>query len=170
MIDNWDGLLGIFGTDDGSLPDIELNNLAESDVILGYEFIRDHASCISSKEPSYWSTSESRDVPFSYMDNVATLVVSGESDPVHLCFDGITSPSGKRIPELGLYVFKDGLSLDYRMGPEWNKEAMQGLFELISSLPINHNRLKIAHKSNLDDYDGSIFKSYFQVYKNSAQK
>jgi hypothetical protein len=167
MIDNWDELLGIFGTDDGSLPDIELNNLVKGDVILGYEFIRDHASYISSKEPSYWSTLENCDVQFSYSDNIAALVVSGTADPIHLCFDGITSPSGKRIPELGLYIFKDGLSLDYRMGPDWNKEAIQGLLELISSLPINHDSLEIEHKSNLDDYDGSIFKSCFQAYKNS---
>jgi hypothetical protein len=169
MIDNWDELLGIFGTDDGSLPDIELNNLVKGDVILGYEFIRDHASYISSKEPSYWSTLENCDVQFSYSDNIATLVVSGTADPIHLCFDGITSPSGKRIPELGLYIFTDGLSLDYRMGPEWNQGAIQGLFELISSLPINHNNLEMAHKSNLNDYDGSIFKSCFQAYKNSVR-
>ena len=43
MIENWDSLLETFGTDDGSLPDIELNNLSGDKVIQGYEFILNHS-------------------------------------------------------------------------------------------------------------------------------
>ncbi|MFD2178572.1 hypothetical protein [Veronia pacifica] len=167
MIDNWDSLLEIFGTDDGSLPDIELGHLSADEVIRGYEFIRNHAARISSKEPSYWSTSKDCDVPFGFEDNPAIQVISGEAESFHLCFDGLNSPSGKHIPELGLFVFTDCLSLDYRMGPQWNKEAVQGLFELISCMSKDYEDMKIAHKTNINDDDGSIFKTHWAAYQHA---
>lgn len=167
MIENWDSLLEIFGTDDGSLPDIELDNLSGDEVICGYEFIRNHADRISSKKPSYWSTSKDCDVPFTYDDNPAIHVVSGESECFHVCFDGILSPSGKHIPQLGLFVFTDCLSFDYRMGPQWDKQAVQGLIELISSMSKDYGSMKICHKNNINDDDGSIFQSHWVAYKNA---
>ncbi len=165
MIENWDALLKSFGTNDGSLPDIELDTLSGDEVIHGYEFIRNHAERISSKEPSYWSKSNNCDVPFAFEDNPAIQVVSGEADPFHLCFDGVVSPFGKKIPELGLYVFADCLSFDYRMGPQWNKQAIQGLFELISCMSKDYTNMKISHKTNIIDHDGSIFQSHWAAYQ-----
>lgn len=165
MIENWDNLLEVFGTDDGSLPDIELYNLSGDEVIHGYEFIRNHADRISSIEPSYWSTLKDCDVHFSFEDNPAIQVVSGEAESFHLCFNGVISPSGKHIPELGLYVFTDCLSLDYRMGPQWNKQAIQGLFELISCMSKDYRNMKISHKSNINDHGGSIFQSHWTEYR-----
>jgi hypothetical protein len=167
MIENWDSLLEIFRTNDGSLPDIELDHLSGDEVIRGYKFIRNQAERISSMEPSYWSKLKECDVPFSYEDNPAIQVVSGEADPFHLCFDGIKSPSGKNIPELGLFVFEDCLSFDYRMGPQWNKQAVQGLFELIACMSKDYGSMKISHKTNLNDYDGSIFQSHWAAYQNT---
>lgn len=167
MIDNWDNLLAIFGTDDGSLPDIELDNLSGDEVIGGYEFIRNHAARISSKESSYWSTSKDCDVSVSFEDNPAILVVSGEAESFHLCFDGIKSPSGKLVPELGLYVFADCLSFDYRMGSQWNKQAIEGLFELLLCMSKNFSNMKLNHKTNINDDDGSIFKSHWAAYRNA---
>jgi hypothetical protein len=167
MIENWDELLEIFGTDDGSLPDIELNNLLGNEVILGYEFVRNHSRRISSKKPIYWSTSKDCDVPFSHEENPAILVVSGEAESFHLCFGEIESPSGKRIPELGLYVSTDSLSFDYRMGAQWNEEAIQGLFELISCMSRNYESMEISHEKNINDNDGAIFKSHWASYRNA---
>ncbi|MFK8012477.1 MAG: hypothetical protein AB8B80_10575 [Marinicellaceae bacterium] len=167
MIENWDSLVEIFGTDDGSLPDIELDNLSGDEVIRGYEFIRNHSDRISSKEPSYWSTSKDCDVSFTYGDNPAIHVVSSEAESFHLCFDGIKSPSGLRVPELGLFVFSDCLSFDYRMGPQWNKQSVQGLFELISCMCKDNDSVKISHKSNIKDDDGSIFQLHWSAYKNA---
>jgi hypothetical protein len=167
MIENWDSLLELFGTDDGSLPDIELNKLLGDEVVRGYEFVRKHSGRISSKEPSYWSTSKDCDVLFTYEDNPAKLVVSGEAESFHLCFDEIISPAGKRIPELGLFVFADSLSFDYRMGPQWEIEAIQGLFEFISSMSKNFKSMEISHKTNINDDDGTILQSYWEAYKNA---
>lgn len=166
MINNWDGLQEIFRKDDGSLPDIELSNLSAEEVIYGYAFIRNHAERISSKEPSFWSSLKNCDISFSYEDNPATHVVFGEAEPFHLCFGGIKSPSGQSIPELGLFVFVDSLSLDYRMGPQWSLQAIQGLFELISCMSQGYVNMKVNHKNNINDYDGVIFQSYWNAYIN----
>ena len=167
MIECWDNLLEVFGTDDGSLPDIELDHLSDDEVIRGYEFIRNHAARISSKQPSYWSKSKDCDIPFGFEDNPAIKVVSGEAESFHLRFDGFKSPSGKQIPELGLFVFIDCLSFDYRMGPQWNKESLQGLFELISCMSKDYENVKITHKTNINDDDGSIFKKHWAAYQHA---
>ncbi|AEG01140.1 hypothetical protein [Methylomonas methanica] len=167
MIKNWSSLLEIFGTDDGSLPDIEIDNLSGDEVISGYDFIRNHAERISSKEPSYWSTSKDCDVTFKYEDNPACQVVSGEAESFHLCFDGLKSPSGKKIPELGLFVFSDCLSFDYRMGAQWDEQAVKGLFELILCLSKDYANMKICHRNNINDDDGTIFQSHWDAYKNA---
>lgn len=161
----WDKLLRVFGTNDGSLPDIELNNLSGEEVIRGYDFVRNHSECISSTGHYYWSIANQCEVPFSYEDNPAEYVVSGQAECFHVCFDGVRSPSGKRVPELGLFVFTDSLSFDYRMGPDWTEEALQGVFEMILYLSEDCESMVVLHKSNYLDDDGAIFESYWNAYR-----
>jgi len=160
-------LLEIFRDNDGSLPDIELHDLSGDEVIRGYNLLKGFSEKISSEKAYYWSVKEEIEIPITFNDNPSIKVVSGEAEPFHLCFDGITSASGKRVPELGLFVFEDWLSLDYRMGPEWNFEALQGLFEILYSLHQNSKSMKIVHRANINDDDGTIFKSAWEAYKSS---
>lgn len=167
MIEDWDELIAIFVEDDGSLPDIELNQLTGEEVIEGYEFVRKQSTHISSKEPHYWSKNRDCEVPILFEDNPSRLVVSGDAEPFHLCFDGIHSPSGKAIPELGLFVYSDGLSFDYRMGPQWNIEAVEGLIEFIAEMSRGYKSMQITHKTNINDIDGAIFEAHWEAYKNA---
>ncbi len=166
MIEHWDSLWKILRENDGSLPDIELDNLSGDEMISGYEIIRNSAMRISSKEPVFWSTTKETDVSFTFKDNPATDVISGEAECFHLCFDGITSPTRKAILELGLFVFTDCLSFDYRMGPEWNVEAIEGLFELLLLLSKGFKDMKLSHKNNIND-DDSIFVNAWLAYQNA---
>lgn len=170
MTEHWNKLIELFGTNDGSLPDIELNNLSGEEVILGYEIIRNSAKFICSTDPYYWSISQDKAIAIHFEDNPASKVVSGKAQSFHLCFDGIESPSGKTIPVLGLFVYPDGLSFDYRMGSEWNLEAIEGLFELIYCLSQNFKDMKLAHQGNIYDYpNGRILCSAWSAYKNMRQ-
>jgi len=166
MIEHWNRLWDIFRENDGSLPDIELDNLSGHEVISGYEIIRNSARRISSQEPTFWSTTKETDVPFTFKDNPAIDVVSGEAECFHLCFDGITSPTGKVIPELGLFVFTDCLSFDYRMGKEWNTEAIEGLFELLLLLSKSFKDMTLSHKNNIND-EYNIFMNAWTAYNNA---
>lgn len=160
----WNELEEIFNTDDGSLPDIELNNLSSQEVIAGYEIVRNCAEKISSKNPSYWSISAGKEIEIQFDQNPVQHVIDQEAEPIHLCFAGIRSPSGKAVPELGIFVFTDSLVLDYRMGQEWNAEAIEGLFEIIKGIAsISHN-MELVHKSNTNDFDGNILTRAWREY------
>lgn len=163
---NWNKLLKILEVDDGSLPEIELNNLLADEVIDAYEFLRVHSEKISSIDPSYWSILENRPVLFSYKNNPSIFVVKNEADPFHICFDGIRSPNGKKVLQLGVYVFKDSLTLDYKMGSQWN----YGLFELLEGITKNCNKVEVLHKNNINDNDGSIFQILWQRYQENLKQ
>jgi hypothetical protein len=167
MIEQCGRLLEIFGKNDGSLPDIEFDNLSGEEVIFGYEFVKKSAERISSEKPYYWSTSQSAEIPILLQDNPSCYVVSGEAEPFHICFDGILSQSGKNIPELGLFVFPDCLAVDYRMGSYWGIDAIEGLFEFFLIMTKDFKNVKLSHKNNLFDGDGSIFKTAWAIYTNA---
>ncbi len=164
MIIDLDLLHSIFGTDDGSLPEIEFYNLRENEVVSAYRSIRDHSNAISSRKPNFWHVTKDKEVVISIKDNPAELVVTETAEPFHLCFSGLKSPSGNNIPELGVFVFKESIALDYRMGPQWNNEAIEGLFELIKFVFNDFCDVQILHKSNENDVDGKLLEKQIALY------
>ena len=65
-------------------------------------------------------------------ENPALKLIEGEAEPFHVVFGGIKSSSGKVVPDLGVFVMaSDYISLDYKMGKQWNTEAVIGLFEIM---------------------------------------
>ena len=156
-------LFDIFQEDDGSLPDIELDNLSGDEVILGYEIIRNSSTHISSKDSTYWSIVKEKDIPILFTDNPATKVISDDAEPFHLCFGGIKSPTGKTIPDLGLFVFQNSLALDYKMGEDWNKDAIDGLFELLISLDNKFTNMKLSSVNNIFDEDEVFLNTWNQI-------
>ncbi|MBV1919915.1 MAG: hypothetical protein KUG73_04480 [Pseudomonadales bacterium] len=166
MFDSWSKLEPLFQTLDGALPDIELNQLLPRSVVLGYEYIRDNSVWPTGYCPSYWSRVKGADVEFTQFDNPAKYVVEESADSFHLCFDSITSPSGYKVPNLGVFIFLDSISFDYRAGPDWNVEAIRGLFEVIAHIYGFSREMKLKHKLNIYDDDGSILESAWESYKN----
>lgn len=162
MTIDWQEVIALFETDDGSLPDIEIDNLSGEEVISGYEFVRNSAESLATLNPYYWSTTQNREIPIKFADNPSIHVVSGEAESFHLCFDGIKSPMGKTIPTLGLFVFPDGLNFDYRMGSDWNLEAVQGLFEFLDALSKKFKEMQLSHTNIYDD--GTILRDAFFKY------
>ena len=67
------------------------------------------------------------------MPNAAALVASGDAESIHFCFTGMRV-GGVELPELGLFVFPDGVELDYRMGTRWTREAIGAFFEFLREL------------------------------------
>ncbi len=122
----WDQLHDLFDTDDGSLPDIEINNLSGREVIEIYAYLRAH-SRITSNQQYFWSTTENKDVPVDAVPNAAQLVVNGEAEVFHVVVQGLAF-GGAIIPDLGIFVFNDFITLDYRMGLEWGPAELNALF------------------------------------------
>lgn len=167
MFDSWNELEPLFQTPDGALPDIELNNVFPKSVAIGYEFIRDNSVWPTHTVPSYWSKTAERDVDFTQSDNPAKYVVEETADSFHICFDSTLSPSGYKIPNLGVFIFQDSISLDYRAGPDWNVEAIKGLFEVIGYIYSISNTMSLKHLGNICDDTGDILESAWNSYKNA---
>jgi hypothetical protein len=128
----WELLHDQFETDDGSLPDIYINNVSSEGVVRIWNALREHSSGLGG-EPTLWHNGEERDVDVNSVENAADLVISGETHQFHVVLRGVTF-EGTSIPDLGVFVFPDGVDLDYQMGPEWSPSSVEALLRLLTML------------------------------------
>jgi len=128
----WGQLHDLFDTDDGMLPDIELNGLQGDEIENIYAFLRSRSE-LTPPKASFWSNTEQRSVLVNTVENAARLVAMGEGQQFHVILRGL-SFEGATIPDLGVFVFEDMIGLDYRMGPEWNPARLKALFECLYQL------------------------------------
>ena len=133
-MDVWAKTKHLFDTDDGSLPNIEFDVRENSTQSRVYSFLTNCAGILESETAYYWSKSKQSEIPISFGDNPADLVPANEAEPFHVVFGEITSPLGNNVPSLGLFVFQEMISLDYRMGQGWDENAVIGLFEILRTI------------------------------------
>jgi hypothetical protein len=88
---------------------------------------------VSTETPEFWDRRQQRSVALDEVSNAAELVASGDAEAFHFCFTGLRI-GAVELPELGLFVFPDGVELDYRMGPHWTREIIATFFELLREL------------------------------------
>jgi hypothetical protein len=159
---NIQNVVEIMYKNDGSLPDIEFDFGLEKCVDTAYWIIQQHSTHIVSVDPYYWSNSRNVDIPIIFGQNPAEIFLSGEAQSFHLVFGGIKSSSGKNIPDLGVFVLMENMvSLDYRMGEDWNTEAVEGLFEIMLLLKLISSKTIIKHLGNYFDREETILMSAF---------
>jgi hypothetical protein len=155
----------ILSENDGSLPDIEFDFGEEKRSSAAYALIQRQASCLASQGAYYWSKSKEIEVPIKFGENPAELLLSGEAEPFHVVFGGMRSSSSAIIPDLGLFILgSTQISLDYRMGKEWNRVAIEGLFELMLNLKCLAPNTKIQHVGNVFD-ESDILLSAFEMWQ-----
>lgn len=158
---NLSSVAKLLSTDDGSLPDINLDFCDECIVADAYALIQNKALRLVSTSASYWSKDLQKDIPISFGDNPAVNFLQGDADPFHVVFGGLLSSSGVAIPDLGVFVLDFGyISLDYRMGPTWSEGAVEGLFELIRDMSLLGTKLVVSHENNIYDQDGLFVRVY----------
>lgn len=128
----WDHVGCCFREDDGSLPGIEIRNLAPDEIAQIYAWIRSH-SVVESLAPTFWDNRHQTDRPIDSVPNAAHLVATGEAAPFHFAVNGL-SVQQVLIPCLGIFVFQDTIALDYRMGRAWQPEQVFAFFSLLRLL------------------------------------
>ena len=161
----WEKIHTLFDTDDGSLPEVEIKFNTSDAVPKAYDTIRNHSTSFSSKNNYYWSTQKNKEILINFPDNPAEKVTEYIAEPFHVCFTNIKSHSGNQVPDLGVFVFQDSLSIDYKMGSEWNMKALIGFFELLYKLDGLSNSTQLTLKSNVNDPDGELFNKVWMQYK-----
>lgn len=132
MSDSWDIAKENFTEDDGALPGIALNNLNPYSVRAIFDFLR-NVGTFDPQGPTLYDKARQQDVLISELDDPVGMVLDETADPFHCCFQEILF-EGVRIPDLGLFVFRDTAQIDYRMGTDWNRENVNAFFRLLAAL------------------------------------
>ncbi len=140
-----------FRDDDGSLPSVEFDQLKPESVGRIYQYIRERSHCVS-ELPTVWDDKEQSDVPLMTLDNPCAWLHEGRIDSFHCCF-GRISNGATSIPDLGIFVFKDCVQIDFRMGREWNPKNVDAFFRLLADLKAlaPEARIKSAESEGLMD-------------------
>jgi hypothetical protein len=123
----WEEVEVCFGYDDGALPDIEITRLSPSGVSAIYRMLRQRSQLVGF--PPVFSSREEKSVLVDSVPDAAALVVNGDAWGFHHCV--VVIANGIELPVLGIFVFPDTISLDYRGGPEWGPREVGAFFELL---------------------------------------
>ena len=145
MPDLWPRLNDLFDTDDGSLPDIFVENLSSDQVIQIYRWVRSQCEIYcDAGDPTLWHCELECDVPIKSLDNPAQLVISGRVENFRhglTCF----SFSGVVLPQLTVAVSPNEIAFDYRMGSEWGPSQVAALFDFLWAIQEMAPDAKIFH-------------------------
>ena len=164
----WPELHGAFDTDDGSLPEIDITNVSLEGIASMWMYLRTAASAYIG-DAWFWHNRTEQATPLDSVSNAARLVVTGEAEPFHSVLHGITY-FGAVIPDLGVFVFQDAISLDYRMGTDWNAAKLTALFELLYQLQrIDPNAQISLSKSYFNSAWQTRFAVAFASYARRAE-
>lgn len=121
-----------FCHDDGSLPSIEINQLSSRGVSAIYRMLRKRSQFTGNGPFVFWSRTQEACVPIDSVSDAAGLVATGHAEAFHFCASGIKA-AGVELPVLGIFVWPDGIELDYRMGSDWGSAQISGFFELLKN-------------------------------------
>lgn len=161
----WSQLHYLFDTNDGSLPDIELNHLTAKEVENVYVYLRLNSKIVS-RGSYFWSITTQEEVPVDSVENAASLVVNDESECFHIVVGGL-SFGEVAIPDLGIFVFKDSIFLDYRMGQEWGSAELDALFTLFSKIreiaPLVEIEYPNYYRSEVREQFGAALMKYWNI-------
>lgn len=136
MESTWNQLRHLFERDDGSLPEIELTGLGGGALREAFASIWRRGRDATAEGASYFDRREGRERPIASAEDAAVaaaLVHRGDAESVHVVVGGLAA-GGTALPDLGVFVHPDGLTLDYRMGPAWGPPQVDALFTLLLSV------------------------------------
>ena len=162
----WQQVRVLFEDDDGSLPGIEISNLAAENVVAVYAMLR-QGSENCSVDPTFWDIQQQRDRPIDSVPNPAELVVSGRAETFHHCVRGF-AVAGVELPVLGIFVFTDCIELNYRAGLDWGPKQVEGLFRLLLTITQMAPRAEVSPETAIMAELRQQFHSAWDEYKATA--
>lgn len=166
--DIWLKVRHLFETDDGSLPDIFIQNLTDRQVVQIYNKVMEQSEIEG--DPTLWSLEEEKDVPIKSVENPSQKFIEKKVDSFRHVINHHYI-NGVKIPTLSICVETKGVSFDYRMGNEWEEKQVSALFGLLSLLKEMAPNAKIF-QANEGGYDqpSDIFATIFREYHESKHR
>ncbi len=163
-ISPWSEIKDLFEHDDGSLPDIYVENLTAQEIESIYGWVLSLTEIYG--EPTLWSIKENKDVPLASYKNPAQDFNAGEVETFHhtlkeFAINGIT------IPMLGIRVGEDAIDFDYRMGKEWGEKQVEALFNFLAQIKDKAITAKIfqADEGCYEKPNAKFAKAFEQYYQ-----
>lgn len=132
----------LFENDDGSLPDIFVENISANESIEIYSWVLSLTKPYG--EPTLWSLEEERDIKVSDIPNPAQYYVQGKSESFRHCLEEFEI-NGTKIPQLTIALNESRVEFDYRMGKEWGEKELNALFEFLYRIKLIVTGAKITH-------------------------
>jgi hypothetical protein len=146
----WQKVKHLFELNDGSLPDIFVENLSSEELVAVYEWLSNLAEI--PRRTTVWSTENQQDIPICEVPFPARAFREGRIASFRHLLVGL-SVDGVVLPTLSVCLVSNELSLDYRMGSEWNEQKVAALFELLRNL------LRLAPQARIVQADEGSFKA-----------
>jgi len=123
----WEEVRECFDYDDGALPEIDISRLSPSGVSAIYRMLRQRSYPVGGP-PRFWNR-EQEEFLVDAVPDATALIVSGDAEGLYHCV--VVTHNGVVLPELGIRVCPDTISLDFRGGPEWGPSEVAAFFALL---------------------------------------
>jgi len=162
----WSQLRDLFEHDDGSLPEIELTNFRAAAIPGHFATLWRRGRDVTASGASYCSRHDWQDRPIVSAEDAASAaarVCSQEAESIHVVLGGLEY-AGSRIPDLGVFVYPDGLVLDYRMGAAWGPRQVAALLELLLAIAETEPDLAVHHQ-----YSDEAFAVAWKMYREARR-
>ena len=170
----WTKLRHLFEHDDGSLPDIYISNISESEMKLIYAYILSISKVPVG--PTLWSLTENRDIKISDISDPLQYFLDDKCSPFRHGLDNLNIEN-VFLPYLTISVDgKDEISFDYRMGKEWSELEFNALIQMLCKIKNISLKSRIYHadEGGYNDRCNGEFESELknlfrnkQVYQNT---
>lgn len=138
----WHNLHHLFDKDDGSLPDIFINDISPEESVEIYCWVLSLTTIFG--DPTLWSTEEERDIKIKDIANPALYYTEGKAESFRHGLE-IFSINGVQIPQLTIGVGESYVEFDYRKGNEWGEKELVALFAFLQHITCMAPAAKIIH-------------------------
>lgn len=145
----WEKVHHLFDTDDGSLPDIFIENITENESIKIYSWVLSLTQ--PQKDANVWSIKDNKVILITDLVNPAQEYVQGNIESFRHCLEEFIF-YGINIPQLSISIGETGIDLDYRMGKEWGEKEVIALFEFLFQIIVIAPNAKIVQA-----YEGGYY-------------
>jgi hypothetical protein len=160
---NFEPLIKSLSINDGSVPTIIVGFGNKKVVAEAYDLIKSIATSFPASQPHYWSLKEFKDIKIEFNTNPAIEFMNGNADPFHVWFTGVISPSGFKVPDLGVHVLDvSEIEIDISLGEGWDNQSVAGLFEIL-------NLLKQLSADTIFKFEASKYHPSGELFLNTFQ-
>ncbi len=160
---NFEPFIKSLSINDGSVATIIVGFGNKKVVADAYNLIQSIATGFPVAQPHYWSVKENKDIRIKFNSNPAKEFEGGDADPFHVWFTGVISPSGFKVPDLGIHVLDlSEIEIDISLGEGWNNQSVAGLFEIL-------NLLKQLSTDSIFKFEASKYHRSGELFLNTFQ-